>query len=145
MALTKIFTGMEKGPEAIDANFGAMNADLNNNKFLKTDIRTMVTEGVTQSTSPLKYWREGNTVHLQGSGIFPVGNNTSTPKWWSIPVGFRPSEDQIVTVMSQSNIATVVVLKFRSDGLSYVIYNKESANMTCLTTISWYTNDDFPN
>lgn len=143
MALTKIFTGMEKGPEAIDANFGALNSDLNNNKFLKTDIRTMVTVGVQHNTnSPLKYWREGNTVHLQGGGKFPIETNY---KWWSIPLGFRPSENQVVTVMAQSNHAISCVLRFQASGPSDITYNGDSANIIWLTTISWHTNDDFPN
>lgn len=143
MALTKIFTGMEKGPEAIQANFDSMNADLNSNKFLKTGLRTMATAGVANNkNSPTKYWREGNTVHLQGGGNFPT---TTNAKWWSIPLGFRPSENQVVTVMAQSNNAITCVLRFQSNGTADIIYNGKSDATFWLTTISWYTNDDFPN
>ena len=81
MALTKIFTGMDKGPEAIDANFNDINGRVpdKDNYYTKTeidaktDIKQMNLPPVAGATDPCVMTVIGDTlVNLQFNGRYPA-------------------------------------------------------------------------
>lgn len=86
--LTKIFTGMEKGPEAIDTNFTTLNAKSVDpgNYYTKADIENnmihrLVTKGVNGAASPayLTVDKLARLCTLQIDSKLPI--NTGTMYW----------------------------------------------------------------
>ena len=87
MALTSITTGMEKGPEAIDENFKALDANVVSNTTSDTGWKQdgiVYVNGFSTSTSTLSYRivTFGNTglKHVYITGYVSLNNNTGVIK-----------------------------------------------------------------
>lgn len=98
MTLTKIFSGMEKGPEAIDANFKAVDnsvATLTEGQKLKW-INLPLEKGITGNLSVAEAYN-GSIIYIKGqintTGDFKnmlISKCTGTPlinlRWVNLPV-----------------------------------------------------------
>lgn len=148
MALTKIFTGMEKGPEAIDDNFNRLNFyHLNPSITTKDSGWWEVT--LKNSTGNMYIRRTGSNV--MASGLFkPTAFATlSNPlELFSIPSGFTPDISKFKFYNAVSGaIESQLRLSIGSDGMEVrMIFSPTDADKAeWQANFSWTTNDDFPN
>ena len=140
--LTKIFTGMEQGPEAIDANF----TTLNNSTIKDSGWRQV---SLTNSTGTVYIRRIGSNVIT--SGLFkPTGLATlsKTLDLFSIPSGFRPDVTKFKFYKAVAGaFDDPLRINLKADG-SAVVMISTPANADkgeWQAGFSWTTNDDFPN
>lgn len=79
LSLTKIFSGMELGPEAIDANFGQLVAEATVKKGSFDCLAPFTGFGNGGTTGVIQYSRVGAVVYVHGSitptKLLPVGTN----------------------------------------------------------------------
>lgn len=73
MALTKIFTGMDKGPETIDANFNALDGKITN----LTPDTGWVKVALTNATGDVFIRKIGKHVMMRGSFKTTVGSSVT--------------------------------------------------------------------
>lgn len=100
-----------------------------------------VTSQVKQDTkSPIEFWRDGHTVFLQGSGTFPKSYSVVI---WSIPLGFRPSKTQRISIQAQNSAYSVLILQFDLSGKTTIVYCADNSPFW-LDGISWHTDDPMP-
>lgn len=139
--LTKIFTGMEKGPEAIDDNFNSVESDISASKS-SNPVTLSVNSGVTiSSDSPLRVWRIGNTVFLGGATQTGPATGSSLT---TIPSGYRPDEKVGFMAGVQVNPIVGAFFQVQTDGTVSCVYNTNRNALTFYDGITWQTNDDFP-
>ncbi|AXN36180.1 hypothetical protein [Latilactobacillus phage TMW 1.1381 P1] len=92
--LTKIFTGMEKGPEAIQANFNLVKSDLMNSKLVDTGWVKVALENATGDVFIRKIGK-----HVMMRGSFKTTVNSSVTNQLSL-VGSFPDEFKSTTSYS---------------------------------------------
>lgn len=142
MALNKIFTGMEQGPEAIDSNFTQLQ-DIGNQWNRATSWKNLDVTGANfendTATLPVRIYRYGKVVHLMGS----LKHVSKTGDVLTIPVGYRPIHDIHQDLPEQSgNIGYSARAYIKNNVLSIVaIYG---ANPIWIDSITYVTEDDFP-
>ena len=105
--------------------------------------QSMSTAGVVQDdNSPLKFWRQGHTVYLQGGAItLPTDANHLI---WAIPGGYRPSQRKDVVITKENTDIGHAMVRFETDGSSKIIFNDGKSGEIWFDGIVWHTNDDFP-
>lgn len=103
--------------------------------------QTAATAQVQQiSDSPIEFWREGHTVFLQGSGVFPTSYSGVI---WYIPEGFRPSKTQRISIQAQNAAFSILILQFDPSGETKIVFCTDNSQMW-LTGVSWHTDDPMP-
>lgn len=115
--LTKIFTGMEKGPEAIQSNFDLVNAKLVDpgNYYTKAEIENnmihrLVTNGVNGAASPahLTVNKLARLCTLEIDSRLPTGSGTMywIPKEYATGIGnvFIRTGNATLAVYGNGNI-----------------------------------------
>lgn len=140
MALTSIFTGMEKGPEEIDKNF----------KTIEPLIRVAnrdeaIDENDNLKAASLSYRRVGNIVTLN------VGFNLKKDTGWvvlaKVPSGFTPAQNNYVSTVAGNNSTRGYTCEFyysqETNSWSY-IPNTGQTGGGFLATLTYATDDDFP-
>ena len=85
MALTKIFTGMEKGPEAIDANFNGLSDDIKANKPSDTGWIPLVIQAGGWSGG-IAVRKIGQEIRLRGE-LHPSGAAANNLVFTTLPAG----------------------------------------------------------
>lgn len=144
---TKIFTGMEGGPEAIEKNFGLLNAETTKAVGSKT-VDLNVTASTAFSSGKVTLSRIGNVVFLTANVDIASVNITGTVIEVSrIPYGYKPSRITQLTGMGVglSHISESFAFKYSASeaALKMVISKDNSTGMAQLAVV-YQTNDDFP-
>lgn len=140
MALTSIFTGMEKGPEEIDKNF----------KTIEPLIRVAnrdeaIDENDNIKAASLSYRRVGNIVTLNVG--FNLKNDTGWISLAKVPSGFIPAKSNPISVVAGNNSTRGYTCE--------IYYSKGTSSWTCipnasqigggfLAIMTYATDDDFP-
>lgn len=145
--LTKIFTGMEGGPEAIDKNFGLLNAETTKATSSKI-VDLNVTPSTAFSSGKVGLSRIGNVVFLSASVQIATVNITGTVIEGSrIPYGYKPSRISQLTGIGVglSHITESFTFKYSAseDALQMVV-SKDNSTGAAQLTVVYQTNDDLP-
>lgn len=142
--LTKIFTGMESGPETIDANFGSLNAELATGG---PTASTKVTIDNGGTKGYITFSRQGSLV--TGNGNFDamkIGNGNFI-EVANIPVGYRNTRNAPFgcVVASTSHATPSSQIRNGSDGgFNLTSFNGVTSDSGQFS-FSYPTDDDFPN
>ena len=138
--LTKIFTGMEQGPEKIDANFTKLNAS----QIQDTGWKKLA---ITNATGNLFIRRKGIDVWISGT----IATKTeSVPAksvaLCSIPVGYQVDRtDDRYRFMSAFSPTKDARYRFQNRGTDIkMLYSLVAADEYAINW-HWTTLDDFPN
>ena len=123
MALTKIFTGMEKGPEAIQANFNLLKSDLMNSKTAITRINLQPIAG---ATDPCIVTVIGETlVNLQFNGRYP---RKGGPVYW-LDAKYAPKGNGVSFALPHNNLeGSQVIISIGSDGAIVLAGNSDDTS-----------------
>lgn len=140
--LTKIFTGMEKGPEQIDANFKNL-YNGNNYTSIEQSIANVENTGKEYLTSAhVQYRRVGKLVIFDSVLNFSKVT-TVVESFFAIPSGFTvaTASNAVALTIGKSTIAYSGQAIATGDG-----HIKLSSSATGNVYISgvWMTDDDFP-
>lgn len=122
--LTKIFTGMEKGPEAIQANFDLMKSDLMNSKTAITTISLTPTAG---ATDPCIMTVIGETlVNLQFNGRYPLKGGIEI--YW-IDAKYAPKTSVSFAIPHNNTEGTQMIITIGSNGAVILVGNTDDKSM----------------
>lgn len=93
ISLTKIFTGMEDGPEQIDSNFQILNVRQEKTSEVTITLadNTVAGSTVTALDGKLTRYRNIVTLSLHVVGTMP-SDASQTLDVYKIPVGYQPSD-----------------------------------------------------
>ena len=118
--LTKIYTGMEKGPEAIQANFDSMKTDLTNSK---TAITTMSLPPLAGATDPCLVTVIGETlVNLQFNGRYPTKSGTI---YW-IDAKYAPRSNGMSFALPHNNTeGSQMIMTVAANGAIMLVGNND--------------------
>lgn len=137
MALTSIFTGMEKGPEEIDKNFKELNSS-------KVDARYATQHYATEQNSLIKAGsidiaRSENTVTVTCS--FKLSRDLAANETiMTLPAGYAAPGFQIRIAAMSSNNQTLIVIDRNVLKTSAAVTADDYISLT----VTYPTNDDFP-
>lgn len=144
LELTKIENGMANGGTAIGKNFDAVGSAVNAQRYVAPKVIVPIAGvGVVSDTNlPLRYWRQGNMVYLDGQGTFPKKNDSTT--FWNIPAGYTPAHTTDTVYVHESTVATVAILHFEPSGGAHINMVTDNAHPISMAGTCWPTTDDFP-
>lgn len=147
--LTKIFTGMEQGPEKIDTNFNSLNIRLTDNtNYVEKEFTVPASAYLASST--LYFKRLGKIVMVHGKlSVIKLGARTTA---FVVPDGFKPDGITMLSCIwpSISYDGEYVGLYTNGSGVqielnSQTLHLASSGDNTIQGYAMWMTNDDFPN
>lgn len=145
--LTKIFTGMEGGPEAIEKNFGLLNAETTKALGAKS-VDVTVTPNSAFSSGKVTLSRIGNIVFLTANVNIATTNITGTVIEGSrIPAGYKPSSIMQLTGngVGLSHITELFPVKYSSsEAALQMIISKDNSTGAAQLAVVYQTNDDLP-
>lgn len=145
--ITKIFTGMEGGPEAIDKNFGLLNAETTKALGAKS-VEVTVKPSSAFSSGKVTLSRIGNIVFLTANVQIAASNISGTVIEGSrIPAGYKPSNIMQLTGsgVGLSHITESFIVKYSAsaDALQMVV-SKDNSTGAAQLSVVYQTNDDLP-
>ncbi|KRM79410.1 hypothetical protein FC84_GL001586 [Lapidilactobacillus dextrinicus DSM 20335] len=138
MALTTIFTGMEKGPEQIDANFKELNSSKLDNRYSTKHYSTGQNSLIKAGSIDIA--RSENTVTVTCS--FKLSKDlAANGAIMTLPAGYAAPGFQIrIAAMLSNNKQALIVVDRNALKTSVAITADDYITMT----VTYPTNDDFP-
>lgn len=147
-ALTKIFSGMEKGPEAINSNFTALSVQ--RTAGFNVTGNGLAGDQLDKSKSNISFFRVGNIV-LVFVDVYVTREKSGN--WFtvlnSLPTGFhyhpiRADSNAATQMMNMVWPAVVTNCWIGPDQKMLFNTNDSGAEQRLTGTIVYHTDDDFP-